>query len=183
MSKQAISRTMGRTSAKADPFDENVFANRNDRWLTPLGIVQALGKFDLDPCAAPGHPTAETMYTPEEFGDGMSMPWFGRVWMNPPYGRESRAWMERLLAHGEGTALIPVATGTKLWQEIVFPHSSGILCYRHRVTFIHPKGDGDGMVSPAASGLIAFGARDAEALRTSGLPGYYLPTNQSDGAS
>ncbi|ALX67076.1 DNA N-6-adenine-methyltransferase (Dam) [Microbacterium sp. XT11] len=103
------------------------------------------------------------------------MPWFGRVWLNPPYGRESRVWMERMVVHGHGTALIPVATGTRLWQEVVFPHATAILFYRHRVTFIHPKGDSGGMVSPAASALIAFGNRDATALRDSGLPGYFLP--------
>lgn len=169
-----VARTAGRTSTKADPFDAEVFANRNDRWLTPLEIVRALGTFDLDPCAAPEHPTAITMWTPEEIGDGLSLPWSGRVWMNPPYGRESRVWMERLAAHGTGTALIPVATGTKLWQEVVFPEATALFFYRHRVTFIHPKGDGGGMVSPAASALVAFGDRDAEALRTSGLPGFFL---------
>jgi len=170
----------GRTSTKADPFDPDVFANRNDRWLTPLTIIQALGRFDLDPCAAPGHPTAAEMWTPEEIGDGLSLPWHGRVWLNPPYGRESRVWMERLVAHGRGTALIPVATGTKLWQELVFPAAAGVLFYRHRVTFIHPKGDGSGMVSPAASALVAIGESDAAALATSGLPGYYLSFNQEN---
>lgn len=175
----------GRTSTKGDPFDADLFANRNDRWLTPLTIIHALGTFDLDPCAAPGHDTALEMWTPEAVGDGLSLPWHGRVWMNPPYGRESRVWMERLAAHGTGTALIPVATGTKLWQEVVFPTATGILFYRHRVTFLHPKDEKGGMVSPAASALIAFGTDDAAALRRSRLPGYYLPlaTGGTEGES
>ena len=67
------------------------FAERNDRWLTPLPLVRSLGDFDLDPCGAPGHATASTVWTPEEVGDGLSMRWFGRVWLNPPYDLCSHA--------------------------------------------------------------------------------------------
>ena len=166
-----VARTMGRTSTKADPFNDAVFAQRNDRWLTPLWIIDALGTFDLDPAGAPDHPTAREVWTPEEIGDGLSLPWHGRVWLNPPYGRESRVWMERLMHHGEGTALIPVATGTKLWQEVVLPFASAILFYRHRVNFLRRDGEQDEMVSPAASALIAFGSSDADALASSTVPG------------
>jgi hypothetical protein len=168
-------RTAGRTSTKADPFSSTAFADRNDRWLTPLPIIAALGTFDLDPCGAPGHPTATTVWTPEEIGDGLSLPWEGRVWLNPPYGREQRPWMEMLVSHGQGTALIPVATGTKLWQEIVLPYATAILFYRHRVSFLRRDGkDDDSMVAPAASGLVAFGDRDADALYDSNLPGFVI---------
>lgn len=171
MTSQAVARTMGRTSTKGDPFNAALFSERNDRWLTPLSIIEALGTFDLDPAGAPDHPTAREVWTPEEIGDGLSLPWRGRVWLNPPYGRESRAWMERLLAHGHGTALIPVATGTKLWQEVVLPHADAVLFWRHRVNFLRRDRGEDEMVSPAASALIAFGHEDARALVASGLPG------------
>lgn len=176
MTRQSVARTMGRTSTKGDPFNESMYKERNDRWLTPLWIVEALGAFDLDPAGAPGHPTAIEVWTPEEVGDGLSLPWHGRVWLNPPYGRESRAWVERLLAHGHGTALIPVATGTKLWQEIVLPHADAILFWRHRINFLRRDGGVDEMVSPAASALIAFGDGDAAALASSGLPGVTFTT-------
>jgi len=168
----AVARLAARTSTKGDPFNPRMFAERNDRWLTPLGIIEALGTFDLDPAGAPGHATAREVWTPEEVGDGLSLPWHGRVWLNPPYGREQRAWMDRLADHGTGTALIPVATGTKLWQEVVLPRSSGIFFYRHRISFLRRDGgDGGEMMSPAPSALVAFGEADAEALRTADLPG------------
>lgn len=168
---QATARTMGRTSTAADPFDEAMFSKRNDRWLTPLWIIEALGPFDLDPAGAPDHPTATEVWTPEAIGDGLSLPWAGRVWLNPPYGREARAWVERLMVHGHGTCLIPVATGTKLWQEVVLPNASGVLFWKRRVTFLRRDGLNDGMASPQASALVAFGTADAAALRDSGLPG------------
>ena len=69
-----LARTAQKTSTTSDRFDVGFFAKRNDRWLTPLEVINALGEFDLDPCAAPNHPTAATRWTPEEVGDGLAMP-------------------------------------------------------------------------------------------------------------
>lgn len=172
-----LARRAQRTSTKANPFDPKFFADRNDRWLTPLAIVRALGTFDLDPCAAPGHATATETWTPEEVGDGLAMPWHGRVWLNPPYGRAMREWVERLAEHGSGIALIPVAPGTKLWQNVVFRHATAVHFWRHRINFIREDAP-ETMTSPTESSLIAFSEPDADALASSGLPGHtirYLP--------
>ena len=149
-------------------------SQRNDRWLTPLTVIEALGEFDLDPCGAPDHPTARRVYVQEDGDDGLVDPWFGRVWLNPPYGRSMRIWVERLAAHGTGTALVPVAAGTKLWQEVVFPYASAVHFYRHRIKFLRRDGRHDDMVSPQASAIVAFGQSDADALLVSGLPGVVL---------
>ena len=55
----------------------------SDEWYTPKEILDALGKFDLDPCAPihPLWPTAEVMY--DQNIDGLSQIWEGRVWLNP----------------------------------------------------------------------------------------------------
>ena len=171
-----IARTSKRTI-----IDANVPpAKRNDRWLTPLGVVNALGAFDLDPCGAPGHPTAKYVYLLENGDDGLRDAWFGRVWLNPPYGRTARAWVERLVDHGTGTALLPVAAGTKLWQEVVFPEASAIHFYRHRINFLRRDGeDNSSMVSPQASAIIAFGDADANALVGSNLPGVVVDFRES----
>ena len=62
-------------------------ANTTDEWYTPKEIIDALGKFDLDPCAPvkPLWQTAETMYNKKH--DGLTKEWAGRVWLNPPYSR------------------------------------------------------------------------------------------------
>ena len=147
---------------------------RNDRWLTPLEVVQALGEFDLDPCGAPNHELALHTYLLENQDNGLVDEWFGRVWLNPPYGRAMRSWVERLVEHGTGTALIPVAAGTKLWQEVVFKEASAIHFYRHRIKFLRRDGLEDAMVSPQASAIVAFGDADADALISCGLPGVVL---------
>lgn len=173
-----IARTAGRTV-----IDYSVApSKRNDRWLTPVNVVEALGRFDLDPCGAPGHILASTTYLLENGDDGLIDPWFGRVWLNPPYGRTMRVWVEKMVEHGSGTALIPVATGTKLWQEVVFTEASAIHFYRHRINFLRRDGaDNSSMVSPQASAIIAFGDADADALVQSDLPGVVLDMRRSSG--
>jgi hypothetical protein len=82
-------------------------------WLTPPSILQFLGRFDLDPCAAPSPrpwPTAtQHIELPE---DGLSLPWAGRVWLNPPYDETLDKWMERMAAHKSGIALTFARTET-----------------------------------------------------------------------
>lgn len=61
--------------------------NSTDEWYTPKEILEALGPFDLDPCAplVPLWNTAAVMYNKND--DGLSKQWSGRVWLNPPYSR------------------------------------------------------------------------------------------------
>jgi hypothetical protein len=58
--------------------------------LTPRFVIDALGPFDLDPCPPKERPwdTARRHFT--EADDGLSRPWKGRVWLNPPYGPQTR---------------------------------------------------------------------------------------------
>jgi hypothetical protein len=58
-----------------------------------------LGGFDLDPAAGcEPAPIAEERYTPED--DGLSSPWFGTVWLNPPFS-EKMSWYRRLAGQYE----------------------------------------------------------------------------------
>lgn len=84
--------------------------NSGDVWLTPKHIIDALGKFDLDPCAAPlPRPWETASASFIEADDGLSQEWFGRVWRNPPYGRGIGAWMKKMAEHakaGGGVSLL-----------------------------------------------------------------------------
>ena len=165
--------SVGKTSTAIDTFEAD-YTTRNDRWLTPLPLIRALGRFDLDPCGAPHHPTAETIWTPELIGDGLSMPWHGRVWLNPPYGRTMPDWMRALAEHGTGTALIFARTETAMWHQYVWPHASAILFLRGRLTFLEPDGGKPVANSGAASVLVAYGQEDRDALAASGLAGHLV---------
>ena len=143
-----------------------------DIWLTPRHILDALGPFDLDPCSAPDPdlwPTARRHYTLPT--DGLSEPWEGRVWLNPPYGQRAWAWLDRLADHRHGTALIFARTETAGFVEQVWQKADALLFLHGRLYFHRPDGTRAEANSGAPSVLIAYGAEDVERLRFSGLDG------------
>ena len=91
----------------------------SDDYLTPRWIFDTLNvEFDLDVAASPfgGHVPATRQYTKAD--DSLSLPWEGRVWMNPPYS-EASPWVRRFIAHGDGIALVPWAKSAwtlALWK-------------------------------------------------------------------
>lgn len=144
-----------------------------DRWLTPRHVLDAMGAFDLDPCGAPDWSTAATVYTPETHGDGLALPWAGRVWLNPPYGQQAAVWMKRLADHGTGTALIFARTETRMFFDTVWNRATAVLFLEGRLTFLRPDGTPAKANGGAPSVLIAYGERDATSLEACGLPGYF----------
>jgi hypothetical protein len=146
-----------------------------DRWLTPPWILDALGPFDLDPCAAPEPrpwPTAARHITRPD--DGLSVGWDGRVWLNPPYSDQVGKWLGRLAGHpGGGTALIFARTETAWFREHIWQHATALLFLVGRLHFCHPSGRMARANAGAPSVLIAYGRNDAEQLGASGLPGVF----------
>ena len=61
-------------------------AMKHDEWLTPPEILRPLGAFDLDPCAPIMRPWDTAAKHLNVNDDGLSQPWHGRVWCNPPFG-------------------------------------------------------------------------------------------------
>jgi hypothetical protein len=142
---------------------------KNDEWLTPPKILSALGPFELDPCSPIHRPwdTAVNHYTVED--DGLAQPWRGRVWLNPPFGREAVKWMRKMVQHGNGIALLPARTETAMFYETVWPHASAICFMQGRPHFHYVNGDRAKANSGAPICLIAYGADNADALTKSGL--------------
>lgn len=149
-------------------------ADRQTRWLTPYSIVEPLGAFDLDPAGAPGHTLAARTYQLDDGEDGLTLPWFGRVWLNPPYGRYAEPFLRRLVEHGTGTALLFARTETASFQKYVWDAATAVLFLRGRLTFLHASGVPADHNAGAPSVLVAYGDQDAHRLRCSGIPGRYL---------
>ncbi|MHA0288301.1 DNA N-6-adenine-methyltransferase [Mycobacterium sp. C3-094] len=148
---------------------------RTDTWLTPRHILDALGPFDLDPCSAPDPtlwPTAAQHITLPR--DGLAEPWHGRVWLNPPYGQEAWAWLERLSLHGRGTALIFARTEVAGFVRQVWEAADAVLFLHGRLHFHHANGERAAANSGAPSCLVAYGADDAHRLAASQLAGTYV---------
>lgn len=141
-----------------------------DSWITPREIIAALGEFCLDPCQCDPQPwpCARCYYTASD--DGLRKKWFGRVWLNPPYS-QAWAWMEKLAAHGRGTALVFARTETAGFVKTVWGRASAVMFLHGRLFFHHPDGRRAKGNSGGPSCLVAYGDDDAARLRASGLDG------------
>lgn len=139
--------------------------SRETRWLTPPYLVEALGKFDLDPCGAPGHELADETYLLENGQDGLVLPWRGRVWLNPPYDRKPMVqFMRRLAMHGNGTALIFARTETQMFHELVWESATAVLFLKGRVTFLDAEKKPAKANAGAPSCLVAYGQENLDAF-------------------
>jgi len=147
---------------------------RTDTWLTPPDVLAVLGRFELDPCAAPEPrpwPTADRHFVRAD--DGLAQPWAGRVWLNPPYGGPSviGPWMRRMIEHGQGTVLIFARTDTVTFHETVWRAATAVLFLHGRLHFHRADGSRAPINSGGPSCLAAYGARDAAILARFGLAG------------
>lgn len=148
------------------------FRGASDVWLTPRAILDALGPFDLDPCAAPEPrpwPTAGVHYV--EAVDGLSLEWYGLVWCNPPFGPEAGKWLARLASHGNGIGLCAARTETKWFVQQVWQRADAVLFLHGRPTFCYPDGTPGKDNSGAPICLVAYGPTAQHRLNRAQLPG------------
>jgi DNA N-6-adenine-methyltransferase Dam len=140
-------------------------------WLTPPEIIEAVGPFDLDPCAAIDQPwsTATLQFTVED--DGFTREWHGLAWCNPPFGPDAEKWLTRMAEHGNGIALCPARTETRWFVENVWQTADAVLFLHGRPHFHHPDGTRGKANSGAPICLIAYGEMAVKRLRTCGLKG------------
>lgn len=149
--------------------------NSTDEWYTPKYIVDALGEFDTDPCSpiVPPFQTARVMYNKED--NGLLQEWAGRVWLNPPYSRPLiNKFIEKMVAHNNGIALVFNRLDSKLFQEQLLNKATSMLIMKGRIKFLMPNG-GCGGSAGCGSVLFAFGGGGNDlSLRDSGIEGKYI---------
>jgi DNA N-6-adenine-methyltransferase (Dam) len=154
---------------------ERGWANGSSEWYTPPHLFDALGiKFDLDPAS----PTGGVPWIParahySSADDGLSQPWFGRVWLNPPYGRQTSQWLARLAVHGDGIALVFARSDT-VWFQTFASQATAICFVAGRLKFVPGDGRKETSTAGAPSILLAFGLPCALAMSESGLGQTFL---------
>lgn len=145
-------------------------SSKSNEWYTPAYIADAarevMGGIDLDPASNPlANETikATNFYTIED--DGLTAPWQGRLFLNPPYGKNAgnskgnqALWSDRLITEyllfkvEQAILLVNASTDCKWFQRLWnYP-----ICFTdHRVKFYTPNGTGE---SPTmGSALVYFG--------------------------
>jgi hypothetical protein len=163
---------------KRDGFTGHERSRMTNDWLTPRYILSALGRFDLDPCAALGQPwpTAKRHLTIKD--DGLKTNWQGRVWLNPPYGDRTFLWLAKMAAHRDGIALLYARTETQMFFNYVWGKANGIFFFKGRVSFCRPDGKAAAEVAGAPSVLVSYDAgpsrRNHGCLKNCGLEGKFL---------
>lgn len=104
---------------------EAMFSSKTDLYETPQDFFDQLDAefhFDLDVCALPENAKCKRYYTPEM--DGLSQPWGGVCWCNPPYGHEIGGWVRKAqLASTAGSTvvmLLPSRTDTAWFHDWIY---------------------------------------------------------------
>jgi hypothetical protein len=160
---EAYDRVVGRDKSQL------ITQSKNSEWYTPALYVEAvrsvLGGIDLDPASceiANKVVQAETYYTKAQ--DGLSHPWTGRVFLNPPYQRKAGDFIQRLCdSHSTGLvssaiALVNSNCTDTAWFQPLFDYP---LCFvQGRVDFDTDGRDEDS--GPTHGTLFAYLGADVK---------------------
>ena len=151
-----------------------------DDWITPKWLIEALGPFDLDPCASLSQPWPCARFFLTVNNDGLYASWNAYrgetsfVWLNPPYGKATGNWLAKLATHNHGIALVFARTETKMFFDHVWPKASGLLFLKGRLTFCRPDGTEGESNSGGPSVLIAYGVEAMERLKLNSKLGAFV---------
>ena len=127
------------------------FSSKTDMWSTPQDLFDSLNTehgFTLDVCATPDNAKCERFFTKDD--DGLSQPWDGVCWMNPPYGRKIGKWMKKACECGATVVcLVPARTDTAWWHDYAM---------KGRITFLRGrlKFGGHKNSAPFPSAVVVF---------------------------
>ena len=127
------------------------FGTGENEWFTPIQYIDAardvMGGIDLDPAT---HPVAQRRIKAKTFytaGDnGLSRPWHGRVWLNPPYAQPLIAdFVDKLVEEYAAGRVEQAIMLTHNYTDSAWFHaaatSAALICFtRGRVKFLDPNG-------------------------------------------
>lgn len=139
-----------------------------DDWYTPPSLFEDMGvEFDLDVAAPPGGVPwipAKRYFT--ENDDGLTQPWEGFVWCNPPYSAPTR-WLDKLASHGDGIILVRADLSSGGYFR-AFSRADWLHVPSGRLQFVNAHGGRTATVT-FSTVLMGFGSMAGAALRR--LPG------------
>jgi hypothetical protein len=72
------------------------FSSNTDMWATPADFFAKMRRefrFTTDVCAIKENAKCRRFFSPAQ--DGLKQKWTGICWMNPPYGRQIKHWVQK----------------------------------------------------------------------------------------
>lgn len=124
--------------------------NQNDEWYTPPEYIESsrrvMGVIDLDPASseiANRTVQANEFYSIED--SAFEHTWNGRVWMNPPYSRVIKDFINKLVEEHEAgnvtEAIVVTNNGTDTrWFHQLSSVASAVCLHRGRIGFLNQDG-------------------------------------------
>ena len=119
----------------------SMFTSARQDWATPVEFYDKLNiefNFTIDVCAHENNFKHSRYWSPKD--DALSKDWSGEIcWMNPPYGSEIGAWMEKAyresLCGATVVCLVPARTDTK-WFHLWVLDKAEIRFIKGRIRFV-----------------------------------------------
>jgi len=132
-----------------------MFSSATDQWATPQSFFNewdAVFRFELDVCADAQNAKCWRYFSEQD--NGLYQDWApNRCWMNPPYGREIRRWMQKAyeesLKGATVVCLVPARTDTAWWHD--YAMKGEITFIRGRLKFGDAKSG-----APFPSAVVVF---------------------------
>ncbi len=103
---------------------KGLMSSNSCEWATPQTFFDKYNTqmdFTLDVCATIENAKCINFFTKEQ--NGLVQPWNGRVWCNPPYGKEITKWIDKALNERVFCEwiymLLPSRTDTKWFHKLM----------------------------------------------------------------
>ena len=144
-------RVGGMTTSAPSFISKGGYSGENE-WFTPPYIVEkarlVMGEIDLDPAS---HVLAQETVRAGSFftaaDNSLEQPWFGRVWLNPPYQRWLlQPFADKLMSAYASGAVSQAILLTHRYTDFAWFHAAmrtaGAVCFpRGQIRFFAPSGD------------------------------------------
>lgn len=140
---------------------------KNDCLQTPDYVWRSLGKIDLDPCAGLDTSIGCHNYRLSDEVSGLSRPWFGFVFCNPPFSQKEQ-WARKMVQHGRGILLLP-ERGSAPWFGPLALSAGAYWVMGKKINFVGgPSSNNLGSV------MFLFGEDAIDRVIKSKLPGHLV---------
>jgi len=122
----------------------NKFKSESSEYETPNEIFIPLQKefnLKLDVCATKENAKCNLFFTKED--DALDKDWDKNFWMNPPFGRSLKKWVQKAYEESEkgvtGVMILPVRSNTIWWHKFIIDTKAEVRFLKGEIKFSNQK--------------------------------------------
>ncbi len=125
---------------------ENSFKSKSEEYETPKEIFESLQRefnLQLDVCATRENTKCKKFYDKED--NALIQDWwrFGNFWMNPPFGRQLKKWVQKAYEESQkgvtGVCILPVRSNTLWWHKYIIDTKVEVRFLKGEIKFSNHK--------------------------------------------